>query len=79
LKEPGSEGGSLSLATCGQLRLVAVTVAEAFISANSPANVEDCGFATFASSKEIYAGMVSAKLLALAEGARIASSELWGR
>jgi 5-methyltetrahydropteroyltriglutamate--homocysteine methyltransferase len=39
----------------------------------------DCGFATFASSKEIHASIVWAKLQALAEGARIASRELWGR
>ena len=39
----------------------------------------DCGFATFASSKEIHASIVWAKLKALAEGARIASRELWGR
>jgi 5-methyltetrahydropteroyltriglutamate--homocysteine methyltransferase len=38
----------------------------------------DCGFATFASSKEIHASIVWAKLQALAEGARIASRELWG-
>ena len=37
----------------------------------------DCGFATFASSKEIHASIVWAKLRALAEGARIASRELW--
>jgi len=61
------------------LRLVAVAVAEAFIPAISPANVEDCGFATFASSKEIYASIVWAKLQAIAEGARIASRALWGR
>ena len=39
----------------------------------------DCGFATFATSKEIHASIVWAKLQALAEGARIASRELWGR
>src|ERR1700674_3418881 len=39
----------------------------------------DCGFATFATSKEIHASIVWAKLQALAEGARIASKELWGR
>jgi 5-methyltetrahydropteroyltriglutamate--homocysteine methyltransferase len=38
----------------------------------------DCGFATFATSKEIHASIVWAKLQALAEGARIASRELWG-
>jgi 5-methyltetrahydropteroyltriglutamate--homocysteine methyltransferase len=39
----------------------------------------DCGFATFASSKEIPASVVWEKLKALGEGARIASRELWGR
>jgi 5-methyltetrahydropteroyltriglutamate--homocysteine methyltransferase len=39
----------------------------------------DCGFATFATSKEIHASIVWAKLAALAEGARIASRNLWGR
>jgi 5-methyltetrahydropteroyltriglutamate--homocysteine methyltransferase len=39
----------------------------------------DCGFATFATSKEIHASIVWAKLAALAEGARIASTNLWGR
>jgi len=38
----------------------------------------DCGFATFAGSKEIHPSIVWAKLQALAEGARIASRELWG-
>ena len=38
----------------------------------------DCGFATFASSKEIHPSIVWAKLAALAEGARIATKELWG-
>jgi 5-methyltetrahydropteroyltriglutamate--homocysteine methyltransferase len=37
----------------------------------------DCGFTTFASSKEIHASIVWAKLQALAEGARIASRELF--
>jgi 5-methyltetrahydropteroyltriglutamate--homocysteine methyltransferase len=37
----------------------------------------DCGFATFATSKEIHSSIVWAKLEALAEGARIASKELW--
>jgi 5-methyltetrahydropteroyltriglutamate--homocysteine methyltransferase len=37
----------------------------------------DCGFATFATSKEIHPSIVWAKLEALAEGARIASKELW--
>jgi 5-methyltetrahydropteroyltriglutamate--homocysteine methyltransferase len=39
----------------------------------------DCGFATFASSKEIHASIVWAKLAALTEGATIASRKLWGR
>jgi 5-methyltetrahydropteroyltriglutamate--homocysteine methyltransferase len=39
----------------------------------------DCGFATFASSKEIHPSIVWAKLGALADGARIATKELWGR
>jgi 5-methyltetrahydropteroyltriglutamate--homocysteine methyltransferase len=39
----------------------------------------DCGFATFASSKEIHPSIVWAKLGALSEGARIATKELWGR
>ena len=39
----------------------------------------DCGFATFASSKEIHPSIVWAKLAALAEGAQIATKELWGR
>ncbi|HEV8016866.1 MAG TPA: cobalamin-independent methionine synthase II family protein [Stellaceae bacterium] len=39
----------------------------------------DCGFATFASSKEIHPSIVWAKLGALADGARIATQELWGR
>jgi len=39
----------------------------------------DCGFATFATSKEIHPTIVWAKLEALAEGARIASKELWKR
>jgi 5-methyltetrahydropteroyltriglutamate--homocysteine methyltransferase len=37
----------------------------------------DCGFATFASSKEIHPSIVWAKLQALADGARIASRELF--
>jgi 5-methyltetrahydropteroyltriglutamate--homocysteine methyltransferase len=37
----------------------------------------DCGFATFASSKEVHPSIVWAKLDALAEGARLASGELW--
>ncbi len=37
----------------------------------------DCGFATFASSKEVHPSIVWAKLDALAEGAKIASRELW--
>jgi 5-methyltetrahydropteroyltriglutamate--homocysteine methyltransferase len=39
----------------------------------------DCGFATFAGSKEIHATIVWAKLKALSEGAAIASRQLWGK
>ena len=39
----------------------------------------DCGFATFATSHEIHPSIVWAKLGALAEGARLATKELWGR
>jgi len=38
----------------------------------------DCGFATFAGSKEIHPSIVWAKLKALSEGAAIASGQLWG-
>jgi len=37
----------------------------------------DCGFATFAGSDEVHETIVWAKLAALAQGARIASRELW--
>ena len=37
----------------------------------------DCGFATFAGSKEVHPSIVWAKLQALADGARLASKELW--
>jgi 5-methyltetrahydropteroyltriglutamate--homocysteine methyltransferase len=37
----------------------------------------DCGFASFASTREIDASIVWAKLAALVEGARLASKELW--
>jgi 5-methyltetrahydropteroyltriglutamate--homocysteine methyltransferase len=37
----------------------------------------DCGFATFAGSKEVHPSIVWAKLQALAEGARMASRALW--
>jgi 5-methyltetrahydropteroyltriglutamate--homocysteine methyltransferase len=37
----------------------------------------DCGFATFAGSKEVHPSIVWAKLKALTEGARLASKELW--
>ncbi len=37
----------------------------------------DCGFATFAGSKEVHPSIVWAKFAALAEGARLASRELW--
>ncbi|MGE3158483.1 MAG: epoxyalkane--coenzyme M transferase, partial [Xanthobacteraceae bacterium] len=39
----------------------------------------DCGFATFAGSKEVHPSIVWAKFESLVEGARIASRELWGR
>jgi 5-methyltetrahydropteroyltriglutamate--homocysteine methyltransferase len=39
----------------------------------------DCGFATFAGSKEVHPSIVWEKFKSLAEGARIASKELWGR
>ena len=37
----------------------------------------DCGFATFAGSKEVHPSIVWAKLQALTDGARLASRELW--
>jgi 5-methyltetrahydropteroyltriglutamate--homocysteine methyltransferase len=37
----------------------------------------DCGFATFAGSKEVHPSIVWAKLKALSDGARIASQQLW--
>ncbi|HEY7649354.1 MAG TPA: cobalamin-independent methionine synthase II family protein [Methylomirabilota bacterium] len=39
----------------------------------------DCGFASFASSNEIHPTVVWAKLQALADGARLATRQLWGR
>jgi 5-methyltetrahydropteroyltriglutamate--homocysteine methyltransferase len=39
----------------------------------------DCGFATFAGSKEVHPSIVWAKFKSLSEGARIASKELWAR
>ena len=38
----------------------------------------DCGFATFAGSKEIHPSIVWAKFQALSEGARVATQRLWG-
>ena len=38
----------------------------------------DCGFATFAGSKEIHPSIVWAKFEALSEGARMATRRLWG-
>jgi 5-methyltetrahydropteroyltriglutamate--homocysteine methyltransferase len=38
----------------------------------------DCGFATFAGSKEVHPSIVWAKFTSLAEGARLATRELWG-
>ena len=37
----------------------------------------DCGFATFAGSKEVHPTIVWAKLKALSDGAKLASKELW--
>lgn len=37
----------------------------------------DCGFATFASAPTVHPSITWAKLLAMAEGARIASAQLW--
>jgi 5-methyltetrahydropteroyltriglutamate--homocysteine methyltransferase len=37
----------------------------------------DCGFATFAGSKEVHPSIVWAKFKALSDGARIASQQLW--
>jgi 5-methyltetrahydropteroyltriglutamate--homocysteine methyltransferase len=39
----------------------------------------DCGFATFAGSDEVHESIVWAKFSALAEGARIASQQLWAK
>ena len=39
----------------------------------------DCGFATFAGSKEVHPSIVWAKFQALVAGARLASRQLWGR
>jgi 5-methyltetrahydropteroyltriglutamate--homocysteine methyltransferase len=39
----------------------------------------DCGFGTFAGSTEIHESVVWAKLASLAEGARLATTQLWGR
>jgi 5-methyltetrahydropteroyltriglutamate--homocysteine methyltransferase len=39
----------------------------------------DCGFATFAGSKEIHPSIVWAKLKSLSDGARLASRQLWRR
>jgi len=39
----------------------------------------DCGFATFAGSKEVHPSIVWAKFKALSDGARIASAQLWRR
>jgi 5-methyltetrahydropteroyltriglutamate--homocysteine methyltransferase len=37
----------------------------------------DCGFATFAGSKEVHPSIVWAKFESLVEGAKIASQQLW--
>jgi 5-methyltetrahydropteroyltriglutamate--homocysteine methyltransferase len=39
----------------------------------------DCGFATFAGSKEVHPTIVWAKFKALSDGARLATQQLWGR
>jgi 5-methyltetrahydropteroyltriglutamate--homocysteine methyltransferase len=39
----------------------------------------DCGFASFAATCEVHPSVVWVKLQALAEGAQIASNELWGK
>jgi 5-methyltetrahydropteroyltriglutamate--homocysteine methyltransferase len=39
----------------------------------------DCGFASFASSDEVHASIVWAKMEAMVRGADIASKQLWGR
>jgi 5-methyltetrahydropteroyltriglutamate--homocysteine methyltransferase len=39
----------------------------------------DCGFATFAGSKEVHPSIVWAKFQTLVAGARLASRQLWGR
>ena len=39
----------------------------------------DCGFATFAGSMEVHPSIVWAKFSALTEGARLATTRLWGR
>jgi 5-methyltetrahydropteroyltriglutamate--homocysteine methyltransferase len=39
----------------------------------------DCGFASFSTSCEVHPTVVWTKLAALAEGARLATAELWGR
>lgn len=39
----------------------------------------DCGFATFAGSKEVHPSIVWAKFEALRDGARLASKELWAK
>jgi len=38
----------------------------------------DCGFATFAGSKEVHPSIVWAKFRSLVDGARLASQQLWG-
>jgi 5-methyltetrahydropteroyltriglutamate--homocysteine methyltransferase len=39
----------------------------------------DCGFASFSTTCEVHPTVVWAKLAALAEGARLATGELWDR
>ena len=38
----------------------------------------DCGFASFSTTCEVHPSVVWTKLAALAEGARLATKELWG-
>ena len=39
----------------------------------------DCGFASFSTTCEVHPTVVWSKLVSLAEGARLATKELWGR
>jgi 5-methyltetrahydropteroyltriglutamate--homocysteine methyltransferase len=60
--------------------LIAQRIAR-FASAGGRENViagADCGFASFAATCEVHPSVVWVKLKALADGARLASRELWG-